>query len=190
MADWIRVNARLPECIEVSRIVDETDVEPATVIGRLFLAWRWADQHSHDGFIKHGELSWLTKLFGGDEAFWKSVERVGWLKVKSGGLLFPDRGRKKNRRIPSETDGTIYYIATHVEDVVKIGFTAAGIGVRLQELQTGSPILLKIVACHPGTMRDEKSLHKRFAHLRHIGEWFTYGKEIREWIASLASEGR
>lgn len=187
--DWIRIDARLPECAEVGRVSIETGADTATIVGRLLMAWRWADIHSYDGFVEHGTTIALVRMIGGDEAFWRAVERVGWLEIKDDGLNFPDRGRKKRRRVPSETLGLIYYISTHAENQIKIGYTSGSVDSRLQELQTGSPELLQIVACHPGTMRDERDLHQRFSHLRLFGEWFTFGDSIRQWIDSFVKRG-
>lgn len=189
MTDWIRYDERFHESIEVGKISIATGVDIPTVVGRLFMAWRWADLQTRDGFAACS-VDALTRMIGGDVAFWHAVEDVGWLEIREDGLFFPGRGRKKWRKTPSNTLGFIYYIATLSEDLVKIGYTAGSVHIRLQELQTGSPVILKIAASHRGTMRDERSLHKRFSEFRQIGEWFTYGQEIREWIKSLPSVGR
>lgn len=67
----------------------------------------------------------------------------------------------------------IYFIQAEGVGHIKIGFTdAEGASARLVSLQIGSPVLLKLLGVIPGTVEDEKNLHRRFAAHRVTGEWF------------------
>lgn len=67
----------------------------------------------------------------------------------------------------------IYFIQAEGVGHIKIGFTEAeDAAARLVSLQIGSPVLLKLLGVIPGTMEDEKNLHRRFAAHRVTGEWF------------------
>jgi len=75
--------------------------------------------------------------------------------------------------------GVIYFIDDG--QFIKIGFTKNPDS-RAAELQVGSSRDLHIVATRPGTMRDERALHRKFAHLRHRREWFQKEPELLSYI--------
>src|SRR5688572_19771645 len=79
----------------------------------------------------------------------------------------------------------IYFIEAVGAGLVKIGFTERDVQDRLRELQTASPHRLKLVASISGDINDESALHKSFAHLRQVGEWFRIDAELQTlmWIA-------
>jgi hypothetical protein len=62
---------------------------------------------------------------------------------------------------------------------VKIGF-ATNVSARIQDLQIGSTRAIQLLGTKPGTMADERRLHRQFAHLRHRGEWFKKEAELLE----------
>lgn len=80
--------------------------------------------------------------------------------------------------------GTVYFIGDG-EGRVKIGYTAGSAAERMKDLQTGSPQRLRLLATQPGSMRDERALHRRFAHarIRQDGEWFRATPGLRRHIA-------
>ena len=75
--------------------------------------------------------------------------------------------------------GFIYLIGADGSDKVKIGFSNAPDS-RLLELQTGSPVALRVLALIPGTRGKEVEIHERFAVHRSHGEWFRDHPSIRE----------
>ncbi len=76
----------------------------------------------------------------------------------------------------------IYFIQAE-NGHIKIGFTDADDAmIRLASLQTGSPVLLKLLATIPGTIEEEKDLHRRFGAHRLHGEWFKPVAEILDII--------
>lgn len=68
------------------------------------------------------------------------------------------------------------------DDKVKIGKSVDPVR-RLPELQTGSPVLLKLLAV---TVTPEPILHARFAHSRAHGEWFYLSPDIQKYIEGLS----
>ncbi len=80
----------------------------------------------------------------------------------------------------------IYFVAAEGLGHIKIGYTGGeDVGVRLADLQTASPVPLKLLSTIPGTMEDEKDLHRRFASARVCGEWFKPTNELLALIAPV-----
>jgi hypothetical protein len=93
--------------------------------------------------------------------------------------------------------GFVYFIAPealmHREEgddarLVKIGFTTGKPRSRLSQLQTGSPLPLRLWAYVAGTNELEKALHQAFAPLRSHGEWFFADLKLRAFLQYLADE--
>lgn len=85
--------------------------------------------------------------------------------------------------------GCIYFIEAVGTGFVKIGFTKQMAGLRLRELQTASPHELKLLTWLEDFDRRESTVHARFAHLRHRGEWFKLDEALRAFIADVAARG-
>jgi hypothetical protein len=70
--------------------------------------------------------------------------------------------------------GVIYVVQAEHGGPVKIGWTSSGetLPKRLSILQTGSYRRLRIVHNEPGSLADEKALHREFKKHRISGEWF------------------
>jgi hypothetical protein len=76
----------------------------------------------------------------------------------------------------------IYFIQS--KQYVKIGFSDNPES-RLKELQTGSPVKLKLLGTMPGCFQTESELHKIFSHKRTNGEWFRYDGFLKSCIIAL-----
>jgi hypothetical protein len=93
---------------------------------------------------------------------------------------------RKNR--PENTSrrgiGVVYFVGGDQVGMVKIGrsFSAEG---RLQDLQIGSPVRLRIMATLPGGRHRERELHREFSAYHSHGEWFRLEGALREFIADL-----
>jgi hypothetical protein len=66
---------------------------------------------------------------------------------------------------------------------VKIGYTKNP-KARISSLQTGTHGRVFFLYMTPGARELERELHNKFKHLRAKGEWFLYGREIKEWITA------
>lgn len=78
----------------------------------------------------------------------------------------------------------IYFIQDNERFHIKIGYTSDdNPEARKRALQTGSSSGLTVLATMPGSMEDEKALHRRFAKWRVVGEWFSPHPEILKLIS-------
>lgn len=80
--------------------------------------------------------------------------------------------------------GTVYVIEAVGSNRVKIGYTRKSVEERRTALQTGSPYPLVILVTFPGSPRDERGMHERFAALRvsPAVEWFELDDRLRRFI--------
>ncbi len=67
---------------------------------------------------------------------------------------------------------TIYFLQMERSGFIKIGYTATDAAKRMAQLQTGQPDRIKLLGTMPGTMDDEKSIHRELSEYRVNGEWF------------------
>jgi hypothetical protein len=77
--------------------------------------------------------------------------------------------------------GGVYAIAGAI-GYVKIG-KAKNIAHRIDELQTGHPVRLRLLAVLSRDPAHERVLHERWSHLRSEGEWFKRDTELNHFIA-------
>lgn len=83
--------------------------------------------------------------------------------------------------------GCIYFVEAIGTGYVKIGFTRGIASRRVRELQTASPHELKLLAWMEEFEARESTIHSRFHHLRHRGEWFRLDEALRLFIAEVAA---
>jgi DNA-binding transcriptional regulator YdaS (Cro superfamily) len=72
--------------------------------------------------------------------------------------------------------GFVYFL--RCGDFVKIGYSATP-DIRIRALRTGCPYPVELIGIHPGSLADEKYLHRRFSPVHHEREWFRLVDEIR-----------
>jgi hypothetical protein len=71
----------------------------------------------------------------------------------------------------------IYFVRAGETGSVKIG-KANDVAKRVAGIQVGCPQKLAVLRVCDGDGRVEKFFHKKFAHLRQSGEWFTFSDEM------------
>jgi hypothetical protein len=76
--EWIPVDIALGSKPEVQELVDLSGQGVEVVVYRLLQLWGWASLNSADGTAR-ATPERLARICGGDAAFWRSVESVGWL---------------------------------------------------------------------------------------------------------------
>jgi len=81
----------------------------------------------------------------------------------------------------------IYFIQSKSDGRVKIG-SSSDPEARLKQLQTGSSAELILIGKLPGSVDEERALHKRFAEHKTDGEWFFPAKEIFDFINNPIGE--
>ncbi len=75
----------------------------------------------------------------------------------------------------------VYFIQAGGRDgYIKIG-TAKSVTRRLANLQSASPVTLKLLHCIDGGKDTEREIHFRFAHRRLRGEWFIPGEDLLDF---------
>lgn len=93
-----------------------------------------------------------------------------------------------------EQYGPYVYFIRHGE-FIKIGSSINPEG-RLNQLRRANDGTIKsgishgepeLVGCYPGSVRDERLLHRQFAHLRVVGEWFKLTEEMGAVAADAGS---
>jgi hypothetical protein len=80
--------------------------------------------------------------------------------------------------------GWIYFIGDG--ELVKIGYSADDPGRRLEQLQTGNPRPLRLIAQYRGERYHERYLHQRFDGHHVRGEWFQLTPEILAFLSQTS----
>jgi len=84
---------------------------------------------------------------------------------------------------PSERTNVVYFV--RAGGFVKIGFTSKAVHLRINEFKTGCPYETELIGTIDGDLKTERSLHRRFAHLRSSGEWFIATDELISYISKV-----
>lgn len=86
--------------------------------------------------------------------------------------------------------GYVYFAAWSESSPIKIGFTVDD-EKRLSGLQTGLPYRVFFLGVAPGTVDDERNLHRRLVAHRLEREWFDRHEDVERVMAEfLRSRGR
>jgi hypothetical protein len=86
--EWIPIDCNLGTKPEVLEVAAATHEPIEVVVGRMVRLWSWAWHVTADGTIRVPR-SMLATVAGGDEEFWSSVERAGWLESTEGSITIP-----------------------------------------------------------------------------------------------------
>lgn len=84
--------------------------------------------------------------------------------------------------------GSVYFVAQSGGGLIKIGYSTNAAG-RFQQLALGSPVSLSLLAVVPGTVFDERKLHRHFLVFNSHGEWFHPCAELIDLIAEITDAG-
>lgn len=88
----------------------------------------------------------------------------------------------KSRVLPDAVEiQCVYFVQIVDKPLVKIGYTTSPL-MRMQQLQTACPYPLVLLAALPGDKQYEAELHRQWAGLRRLGEWFTLTETARAHI--------
>ena len=94
--DWIKVEDVMPDKPEVSLLAEDLGIPHDEVVGKLVRFWIWADQQSVDGnalSVTEAFVDRITFCVG----FTKSLEKVGWIKVRKDGFCIPNFKRHNGK---------------------------------------------------------------------------------------------
>jgi hypothetical protein len=76
--EWVAIDLAIESKPEVLRLVTRTGVSVETAVYRLFKLWGWFSLNSEDGTASITP-DLLAMVCGGDAAWWRAVEAVGWI---------------------------------------------------------------------------------------------------------------
>jgi hypothetical protein len=117
--EWLMYDVCLPQKPEVLELVDRTGLDTDQVVGRMLMLWGWASLNCEEGQARIS-VRLLARAVGGDEAFWRAVESVGWLEIdaEAGTVAIPGWDRRfsnaaksralhtaRNQRANAQKDG-------------------------------------------------------------------------------------
>ncbi|WP_331758636.1 GIY-YIG nuclease family protein [Streptomyces sp. NBC_01547] len=87
----------------------------------------------------------------------------------------------------TESQVCVYILGAEGSPLVKIGWTNNP-SRRLADLQSGSPLALRLLATCEGDARLESALHGHFADRRVRGEWFDLGDDPVDLVEPIAKQ--
>ncbi len=82
------------------------------------------------------------------------------------------------------TQSYVYFIRAGLSGPIKIGFSKNPLR-RYQDLQSGNPEKLRLLAIHPGGAELERTLHRYFKPSRLLNEWFDPTDELLDLIDNV-----
>lgn len=78
----------------------------------------------------------------------------------------------------------IYFITTEDNKFIKIGYTK-NLKARLSNIQTGCPYTLTVLRTVRENISLEKTIHQELYRYHVRGEWFSYNKEVSDYISNV-----
>lgn len=122
------------------------------------------------------------------ESLFHMIELYPGGPKRPGAICEPCYQDLEKRTQPTEADlpkqhsgGIIYFVHAPMVDLVKIGHSKNAAH-RLKSLCAESPIPLELLGIIPGTIIQEKGLHKRFENDHHHNEWFDLSDAIKSYL--------
>lgn len=105
--DWFPVTVNIDRRREVLAIAAATKRDRFQVTGLLVAFWSWVTEESRDGRAPSVTASTLSIAVGADEEFWLEVERAGWLRFETDGLLVPNWDRWNSKSAKKRLQNTL-----------------------------------------------------------------------------------
>jgi len=113
---------------------------------------------------------------------WKNLKRYPELAVWFSAALHeasaPRQKPPRNKKL-----GCVYFLQGVTGGCVKIGFTMYDPRRRMADLQTGSPVVLRIIHTVDAPRSAERWAHERFSGSHSHGEWFRPTADLLDFIA-------
>jgi hypothetical protein len=81
--------------------------------------------------------------------------------------------------------GSVY--AVKAGDFIKIGFTKGDVADRMAQLQTGSPVALRLLGIGPGGRYIERGIHDILKSFKAHGEWFRDEPIVRNTVRQFCT---
>lgn len=82
----------------------------------------------------------------------------------------------------------VYFLECETNGLIKIGFVnkIEDANRRLRALQLLSPVPVRLLGI--SALDYDKTLHQKFNHLRHHGEWFEPGQDLLDYIQQKSAD--
>ncbi|MCI2809370.1 hypothetical protein [Eoetvoesiella caeni] len=110
--NWLKLEASTPDKPEVLAITVAMGWDdPDLVVGKLFRAWRWFDEHTIEGNAPRVTVALLDRIIG-VSGFASAMAEVGWLVIADDGLSLPNFDRH-NGKTAKDRALTAKRVATH-----------------------------------------------------------------------------
>lgn len=124
---------------------------------------------SPDGVDKYRACGWERMVANVEALF--PFSSIKWAHVDIASMLSKE----------DDTTDCVYFIEAVGSGRVKIGI-ASTLRHRISSIACHSPFPLIALLTIPGNEKEERELHKRFAHLRVHREWFLLQGELLDYI--------
>lgn len=103
---------------------------------------------------------------------------------------FHKRKIPKVLNITTKKTGEVYFLEARELSRIKIGY-ANDSKARVSKIAGGQPPCeLTVYGFIPGTLKDERRIHKQLSDHRIYGEWFNFNEEVRSVIDELINSQR
>lgn len=89
--------------------------------------------------------------------------------------------------MPVDLDTLTFIYFARVGDYVKIG-QSRDYKKRIDNIKTASPFPVEILHVEMNKPEFETAIHRKFAHLRHRGEWFHAHPDLLAYIDKISNE--
>jgi phage terminase Nu1 subunit (DNA packaging protein) len=113
---------------------------------------------------------------------WKNLKRypqlAAWFSAEMHKASAPRQKPPRNPRL-----GCVYFLQGVTGGCIKIGFTMYDPRRRMADLQTGSPVVLRIIHTVDAPRSAERWAHARFSGSHSHGEWFRPTVDLLDFIA-------
>ena len=113
---------------------------------------------------------------------WKNLKRhpelAAWFSASLREASAPRQKPLRNKRL-----GCVYFLQGVSGGCIKIGFTMNDPRKRMADLQTGSPVVLRIIHTVDAPRSAERWAHERFSSSHSHGEWFRPTADLLDFIA-------
>lgn len=131
---------------------------------------------------RHGKRRWRFRRKG------KTVALPGFPGEPPFELAYAEavNGTRKKKGPQLVKKGIVYAVQGEPTGPVKIGFTTRDmLPRRLMNLQTGSAVVLRIVAVSEAYQTHERLAHHALAEHRLTGEWFSWSIKTETFVSKL-----
>ena len=128
---------------------------------------------STDGIEKYRACGWGRMVAHVEALF--PFSSIKWAHVDIASMHSLEEG---------DTSDCVYFIEAVGSGRVKIGIASTSLKGRMSGIACHSPFPLNVLLTIPGGGKEERELHKRFAHLRVHREWFLLQGELLDYIES------